>query len=219
MECMLTRNVGNPASRAISTRPIEKEGESDETIKKVSAWLNECLHEQRRGKKIHANCPKPTDNYMPTRLIEISSPTDQCRLRLRESEGSVTEPYVALSYCWGGDQSFKLTHKWVNEWMVGIPWDELPQTIKDAVTVCQRLGVRSLWVDSICIMQDDANEKAAEIAQMPYIYRNSTLTIAASRAATVQVGFLGERTATDFPGAAFELPFQCKNASDLVLSR
>jgi Heterokaryon incompatibility protein (HET) len=215
MESMLTCNVGNPASRVISTRPIEKEGGSDETIKKVSAWLNECLHGQRRGKKTHANCPKPIDNYMPTRLIEIFSHADQYRLKLWESNGSVTEPYVALSYCWGGDQPLKLTQRWLNEWMVDIPWDQFPQTIKDAVTVCQKLDIRFLWVDSICIMQDDTNDKAVEIAQMPYIYRNSTLTIAASRAATVQAGFLGERTASNIPGAEFELPFQCKNSARL----
>ncbi|KAH0565009.1 hypothetical protein GP486_001607, partial [Trichoglossum hirsutum] len=175
----------NPASRVISTRPIEKEGGSDQTFMKVSAWLNECLYEQRRGKKTHSNCPKPTDNYMPTRLVEISSHTDQYRLKLQESKGSVTEPYVALSYCWGGDQPFKLTQKWLNEWIVDIPRDELPQTIKDAVAVCQKLGIRFFWVDSICIIQDDANDKAVEIAQMPHIYRNSTVTVAASRAATV----------------------------------
>jgi hypothetical protein len=210
VESKLTCNVGNPASRVISTRPIEKEGGSDEIFKQVSAWLNECLHEQRRGRKTHANCPKPTDNYMPTRLIEISSDTDQCRLKLWASTGSVTEPYVALSYCWGGDQPFKLTQRWLDDWMVDIPWNELPQTTKDAVTVCQKLGIRFLWVDSICIMQDDANDKAVEISRMPHIYRNSTLTVAASRAAHVQAGFLGERTATDFPGAAFKLPFQWK---------
>ena len=215
MESMLTCNVGNPASRVISTRPIEREGRSDETFKKVSAWLNGCLHEERRGKKTHANCPRPTENYMPTRLVEISSQADQYRLKLRESKGFVTEPYVALSYRWGGDQPLKLTQKWLNEWMVDIPWGKLPQTIKDAVTVCQKLGIRFLWVDSICIKQDDADDKAGEIAQMPHIYRNSTLTIAASRAAAVQVGFLEERTATDFPGAAFELPFRCKNPVSL----
>ena len=148
---------------------------------------------------------------MPTRLIEISSVEDQCKLRLRESKGSAAEPYVALSYCWGGgDQPFKLRQTWLDEWMIDIPCDKLPQTIKDAVTVCQMLDVRLLWVDSICIMQDDTNDKAAEIAHMPHIYRNSTLTIAASVAATVQAGFLRERTAIDLPGAVFELPFQCK---------
>jgi hypothetical protein len=189
MKRMLTYSAGNPAARHISTRPIEKEGGSHETSRKVSIWLNRCLQEQIRGKRTHVNCSKPKPNYMPMRLIEISSHEDDYELILRQTKGFNTQTYVALSYCWGGDQPVKSTHARLCEWIVNIPWDKLPLTIRDAVIVCQKLGIHFRWVDSLCILQDDPNEMAVEIAQMPDVYRNSTLTTAASRAAVCRKGF------------------------------
>lgn len=123
-----------------------------------------------------------------------------------------TEPYVALSYCWGGDQTIKSTKALLHKWMVGITWDDLPQTLRDAVIVCQHMNIRYLWVDAFCIVQDDQEDKAVEIARMPNIYRNSTLTIAASRAGSVQEGFLACRSATEFPNLVFELPYRLRRS-------
>lgn len=148
---------------------------------------------------------------MPTRLIEIISFEGGRELRLREMQGSPTEPYIALSYCWGGDQPIKLTRALIGKWRIGIPSEKLPKTIQDALVVCEQLGFRFLWVDAFCIMQDDPSDKAVEIAQMPAVYGNSSLTIAASRASSVEEGFLGNRTATDFLDQVFELPYQCQD--------
>jgi hypothetical protein len=203
--------AGNPASRKITTKPIEREAGSEKARQKAFAWLNECLNGQIRGRRIHASCPKPSRSYLPTRLIEISSYADKYEMKVREMNGCATEPYVALSYCWGGDQPMKSTKALLPKWMIGIPWDELPQTLRDAVIVCQNMGIHYLWVDAFCIVQDDQDDKAVEITQMPNIYRNSTLTIAASRAGSVQEGFLADRSATEFPNLVFELPYQLRN--------
>jgi hypothetical protein len=132
-------------------------------------------------------------------------------LRVREMQGCPGEPYAALSYCWGGDQPVKSTLALISKWRMGIPWERLPKTLQDALIVCQMLGIRFLWVDAFCIVQDDPHDKSVEIGQMPNIYRNSTVTIAASRASSVVEGFLGDRTATNFPDQVFELPYQCQN--------
>ena len=210
-ERRLTIIPGNPAARMVSTRPIEREGASDRVFEKASTWLNECQHGQIRGKRIHAICLTPKDNYMPTRLIEVSRHGDAYEMKLREMKDSPTEPYAALSYCWGGgDHSIKSVQALLSNWMAEIPWDQLPQTLRDAVIVCHKLHIRFLWIDAFCIVQDDPSDKDVEIAQMPNIYRNSTFTIAASRAAHVQDGFLGERSATELSEAAFQLPYQCQ---------
>ena len=145
--------VGNPASRKITTKPIEREAGSERACQKVFAWLNECLNGQIRGRRIHASCPKPSHSYLPTRLIEISSYADKYEMKVREMKGCATEPYVALSYCWGGDQPMKSTKALLPKWMIGIPWDELPQTLRDAVIVCQNMGIHYLWVDAFCIVK------------------------------------------------------------------
>ena len=56
------------------------------------------------------------------------------------------------------------------------------------------MNIKYLWVDAFCIVQDDQEDKTFEIAQMPNVYYNSTLTIAASRATNVREGFLEERS-------------------------
>jgi hypothetical protein len=64
-----------------------------------------------------------------------------------------------------------------------------------------------LWVDALCIIQDDQYNKTTEIAKMPYIYGNATLTIAATSSRTVEDGFLHQRAVTS--PTAFKLPYQC----------
>ncbi|KAG7293884.1 hypothetical protein NEMBOFW57_003944 [Staphylotrichum longicolle] len=218
---------GNPASRAVSTKPIESDPASDETFARLRGWVDDCLHSDVRGKRIHKVCPIPKGDYLPSRLVEISKPADadHFELRLRETRNSsraVPEHYAALSYCWGGLQPIISTGATIAQWKAGIPWDGLPQTLKDAVLVCHRLGVGLLWVDALCIVQDDHADQDNEIPDMPNVFRNSLFTIAASRAGNVGQGFLGERHGTDFPDDAFRLPYQCKgvvNRGSVVLIR
>ena len=144
---------------------------------------------------------------MPTRIIEIIDSVDKCQLKLRDISSIENAPYAALSYCWGGEQVVKCTTDTINTWLIEIPFGILPKTIQDSVTVCRRLAIRYLWIDSLCIVQDDTPEKSFEIAQMPHIYRNARLTIAAARARTVREGFLHHRTATEHIQDIFELPY------------
>jgi hypothetical protein len=204
--------AGDPAAGVISTRPIEKEVGSDVILAKVLGWLHECLHGEIRGKKLHKHCPSPMDDYLPTRLIEITKVGDNFKLKVKATSGSATEPYCALSYCWGGEQHIKSTKASLSTWMESIPWDNLPQTLRDAVTVCQKLNVKYLWVDAFCIVQDDQEDKTIEIAQMPNVYYNSTLTIAASRASNVREGFLEERSERQFMPEVFTLKYHANRA-------
>ncbi|WAO86182.1 HET domain-containing protein [Fusarium falciforme] len=71
-----------------------------------------------------------------------------------------------------------------------INFQDLPQTIKDAVVVTENLGLGYLWVDALCIIQDDESDKACEIDLMGHVYENAQVTIAASRAERAQEGFL-----------------------------
>lgn len=77
--------------------------------------------------------------------------------------------------------------------MAGMPWDEIPKTFKDAIIVARFLQLRFLWIDSLCIVQDDLNDWAKESSKMSHIYANATITIAAAAAADDMRGFLGQR--------------------------
>ena len=99
--------------------------------------------------------------------------------------------YACLSYCWGAmSQPLELTGDLLASFQVSIQLQRLPQSIQDAVIVVRDLGLHYLWVDSLCIIQDSAEDKLKEIKRMDEIYRNSTLTISAASAPNANSGFL-----------------------------
>jgi hypothetical protein len=109
-----------------------------------------------------------------------------------------TAAYAALSYCWGGDQNLTATNRTMPHLLNQIDEQSLPPTLRDAVLVTENLGLRFLWVDALCILQDDEYDKSMEISQMPFIYRHATVTIVASRASEVGEGFLQKRPTIGF---------------------
>jgi len=75
----------------------------------------------------------------------------------------------------------------------GIPRESLSQSFKDAITVTKHLGYRYLWIDSLCIIQDDDRDWERECGRMADVYGNADLVIAATSAADGSCGFLGPR--------------------------
>ncbi|RSM05556.1 hypothetical protein CDV31_009547 [Fusarium ambrosium] len=114
-------------------------------------------------------------------------------LRQREPHGEQVR-YAALSYCWGGKQVVQTTSQTIVRHRTRINFQDLPQTIKDAVIVTENLGLDHLWVDALCIIQDDEGDQACEVDLMGHVYENAEVTIAASRAEGVQEGLLQDLT-------------------------
>lgn len=149
---------------------------------------------------------------MPDILVQVSRvgdaehPTYKTSLNFpgRSGDTRTAEPYLALSYCWGGDQKYKTTKERISSGNLDLDWTKIPRSIQDALVVTVSLGYKFLWVDSLCIVQDDEiTEKAKQIAIMSKIYTNATLTIMASKAKSSNEGFLGDMTSSAqiLPGA------------------
>jgi hypothetical protein len=64
----------------------------------------------------------------------------------------------------------------------GIAFRLLPKTFQDAVEICQRLKINHIWIDSLCIIQDDDSDWRSQSVRMSDIYQNGLITIAASGA-------------------------------------
>lgn len=77
--------------------------------------------------------------------------------------------------------------------MLGIPWDELTQTFQDAITVTRNIGIQYVWIDSLCIMQDDREDWAKEAARMASVYKYANLVIAATSSKNGDNGCLRPR--------------------------
>jgi hypothetical protein len=76
----------------------------------------------------------------------------------------------------------------------GIPLLELPKTFQDAVDVTKALGIRYLWIDSFCIIQDDENDWGTQASLMASIYENAYITLAAGGSDSDDGGFFAEPT-------------------------
>ncbi|KAK4109133.1 HET-domain-containing protein [Canariomyces notabilis] len=99
--------------------------------------------------------------------------------------------YVALSYCWGaGTHSHKTTKENTDERLKSFTLAALPKTIQDAVEITRKLGFRSLWIDSLCIVQDDEGDVANQLGDMHKIYTSAALTVSAANASGSDEGFL-----------------------------
>jgi hypothetical protein len=87
--------------------------------------------------------------------------------------------YFALSHCWGDKVSTKLT-KANLESMRMFEVSTLPKNFRDAICISQKLGIRYLWIDSLCIAQDDILEWDSESTNMGLVYANAKCVISAT---------------------------------------
>jgi len=103
------------------------------------------------------------------------------------------EPYLTLSHRWGNSVMTTTTTGNITSRRAGIPLGDMPKTFRDAVLITRRIGVRYLWIDSLCIIQDSPADWEAEAIKMGSIYRNSIVTIAALGSTDSMSGCFTER--------------------------
>ncbi|KAF2500607.1 HET-domain-containing protein [Lophium mytilinum] len=143
---------------------------------------------------------------MPSRVIDIGTKQPISFVRLHWTEENEVGQYAALSYCWGGEPPIKSTSSTVQDFTDGIRFSWFPQTLQDAMVVANKLGIRYIWIDCICIIQDDPEDVSREIGKMPSIFQEAYITISASSARNVQEGFLQPRPSVS--KTCMKLPFE-----------
>jgi hypothetical protein len=139
----------------------------------------------------HARCSGRKKAYLPSMVLDVSTRRQTGRVVLRTPHHQESDDYAALSYCWGGPQQIITTKANCASHQQGIDLSHLPSTISDAVRVIEPLGIQFLWVDALCIVQDDEAAKAVELDRMGDIYAGATLVlIAGGNARSADDGFL-----------------------------
>ncbi|KAK1948896.1 heterokaryon incompatibility protein [Colletotrichum sublineola] len=156
---------------------------SEESWSKATDWIHQCT-----SGHLACNVEANGGAWHPTRLLDLAYPdstSDEFRIVVM-SELSVDPDgrYTTLSHCWGSAQFLQLKKSTYDEFRKGIRLDKLPQTFQEAVQVTRRLGVRFLWIDSLCILQDrdDLSDWLVEAAQMHKVYSHSFCNISAAGA-------------------------------------
>ncbi|KAH7070471.1 heterokaryon incompatibility protein-domain-containing protein [Paraphoma chrysanthemicola] len=160
-------------------------------------------------------------------MIQITD--SESTVKLHTSSPAEQDLYVALSYCWDDTQPVQTTKDTIETYKRAIEICTLPQTIKDAISATKALGYKSLWVDALCIVQDDDEDKSREISQMHKIYENAILTISAASARKAIEGFLRKFSPATFPVSmfcwrshdwftTFKLDYRCPDGNTCQLS-
>ncbi|GAO18944.1 hypothetical protein UVI_02059260 [Ustilaginoidea virens] len=131
--------------------------------------------------------------------------------------------YVTLSHCCDskeGDASHdaedyvyvdthdvpRLTESTLTQLSNPNPLALLPLTFRDAFSVVKRLGLAHLWVDCLCVLQDDPNDRLADGNQTHNVFRNSFLSIAASGATSPSSGLFFNRDPALVAPTVFNFP-------------
>ena len=166
---------------------------SDATLARIAQWMGECLTSHTRCFDIQTVAA--TRSILPLRLLDLAPALDAKFIRLQSSESlSIYTVYVTLSHCWGGYSKTTLTSSSLATFEAGIHMSTLPRTFQHAVIMTQKLGIRYLWIDALCILQDSTQEWSHEASLMGDIYANSTLTLSATNAPDSEGGLYHTRS-------------------------
>ncbi|CAN9469871.1 unnamed protein product [Alternaria alternata] len=198
LQLTLPRYSEDPAATDIKWSPVNYN--VDSSAEQAKSWIEQC--------KLHEHCPELRVPQLPTRVLDISN--DKVRLHVPRNE---QHHYCALSYSWGGPQPIRTLTGNIESHKAGIRITDLPQTIQDAIRFSRQLGIKYLWIDSLCIVQDSVEDKHREIARMASIYQNAFATIAATNTSRCTDGFLSKRVRPEREIIIEDLPWSCDDGS------
>ncbi|KAK2764993.1 hypothetical protein FQN54_008692 [Arachnomyces sp. PD_36] len=164
----------DPLAPRFPLRPIEPDSGSRQSLDVAASWLNHCVEKHERCTSV--------DAALPSRLLDVGT-SDDSVIKLINCAPNLRSKYVSLSYCWGRSSTATTTTRdSYSARTSGIPMSDLPRTLQDAITITRHFDIRYLWVDSLCILQDNQNDWARESARMADVFSNAWVVLAANRA-------------------------------------
>jgi hypothetical protein len=134
----------------------------------VQNWLNICKTQHHPACVIQAS-------LLPSRILDIGT-IESPKIVLVVSE-NLAANYACLSYCWGGAKFYKTTTDNLQKNQRGISPSNLPPAFNQAIQLVRTLGMRYLWIDALCIVQNDDDDWKREASRMADVYANCTLMI------------------------------------------
>jgi hypothetical protein len=142
----------------------------------MSNWIAEC-------KSAHPQCRHGLPNWFPSRLLDTGVSSEPPFVRLIETaEANGSFQYAALSHMWGDMSHYpplRAVKSNYDDLKSNISMSKLSKNFTEAVVLTRALGLRYLWIDSLCIIQDDAEDWRREAASMFQVYSSAEVTIVA----------------------------------------
>jgi len=152
--------------------------EEDMVLIRLAHGLIATLSKRKSVPKLHqAESSAPS---LPVRLVDIGLGPGQFP-RVVDMVGQ-TPRYVALSYSWGASRT-RLTSSNLQSFQKSIKPSEV-QEWQAAIDLTRKLGVQYLWIDSLCVVQDDQEEILDAISDMRRIFSSCVGTLIEARSDT-----------------------------------
>jgi hypothetical protein len=139
---------------------LEANSGSDESLQRLKTLVDECQTH-------HIQCNKPSSTLLPDRLVQVQLSCRSHVLRVVDCKGK-TGQYTAMSHCWGQAGTIppiKCTKASLESQKESLSWDSLSKTFQDADTITRALDIQYLWIDSLCIIQDDEDDWREQASQ------------------------------------------------------
>jgi hypothetical protein len=159
-------------------------------------WLINCITHHPKCREHHSQ--QSSTDWLPTRLIDVGLPGNIQLPQLilsSELKSESNNSYATLSHRWTSTHVVKLESSNIDSFRQCIPSESLSRTFVDAITVTRALGIRYLWIDSLCIIQDSLADWQSESAKMESVYGNCVCNIAATGSSDNGGGLFQERNA------------------------
>ena len=118
--------------------------------------------------------------WFPTRLIDLGTMDEQFVKLIDTRVDPPQGPYATLSHRWADSVVIRTISSNIKQFMQAIPVPTLSKTFQDAFTAARLyLGVRYIWIDSLCIIQDDLDDWRVESLTMQDVYSYSFCNLSA----------------------------------------
>lgn len=213
---------GDPAGDfGITVKRELSRTDSSESFDAAAQWLDDCRSEHICSKKLPLKEHENEFHPWPSRLIDVRAfddDDDQIDVRLVDNDDPTRE-HICLSYCWGTSKTFTTTSRSLRLRKTRIKFQVLPKTFQDAVIITRRLGKRYLWIDALCIIQDDRRDWERESVKMGAIYSTAYVTIAADSGSDCHSGCFNTASLSQelsFDNVSFELSFTVEGKQSIV---
>jgi hypothetical protein len=153
---------------------------NDSRLTTIKAWLDTCDQEHTYCKALSA---RDSITTLPTRVIHVPVAQRPTLILVDQIQGKSSLRYATLSHRWRNEANMpKLMRNNLNALRQGTVIETLPKVFTDSMEMCRRLNIQYLWIDALCIIQDDAADCEKEIANMGEIYANADINFGATGA-------------------------------------
>jgi hypothetical protein len=179
IQLQMPRSHGSSKLR-ITLLPSLNLGNQD-CLSQAAAWMQNCIVNHKR---CNAHLGTTCSATLPARALHVSG-TNARLVQMTHIDTKIITPYLTVSHKWMTQGMPKLLRCNLQKMQQSVQLHTLPAIFQDSILLARAIGICYVWIDSLCIIQDDSRDIETEISKMGQIYRNAILNVGALKTSHV----------------------------------